>query len=109
MLGDLSLREYFHALKVHTDVRIAEFRERYEVARFQAVLIINFSPRLKKHIDDPRKLVPFAWEEGIVVKKQSMEEMKLAIQSVVGPNVVRKTGKKHPDAPPTYLARKNKK
>ena len=79
----MSFAEYRSAFRVWNDLKIAQSREAYEIARLQALLIINMtSTRLKKGIDKPEDLVLFSWEEKSVSKKQSPENMKKAMDKI---------------------------
>ena len=69
-LEDMSLREYFCALRIRMDHRKHQSRELYNIARLQATLIINFSGNVKSPITDPSKLISFEWEKKVKQEKQ---------------------------------------
>lgn len=82
-IGVLSLGEYKAAFTTWNENKQAESRERFESSRLQAVWIINAtSTILKKQLDKPQDLYLFPWEEKPVLKKQSPEEMKKAMQKI---------------------------
>ena len=79
----MSFAEYRSAFSVWQDLKRAQSREAYEIARLQSLLIINMtSTRIKKGFDKPQDLVLFAWEEEAVSKKQSPQDMKKAIEKI---------------------------
>ena len=79
----LSPAEFYYAVKAKSEDKKADIIEAYEVARFQAMLVINYtSTILKKPIEKPQDLTLFTWEEHPNMKKQSQEEMKRAVQKI---------------------------
>ena len=107
-LEDMSLREYFYALRIRMDHRKHQSRELYNIARLQATLIINFSGNVKTQITDPTTLVKFHWEKDQVLKIQSPDEMKIAVMSIAALHGA-KVGTRKPDDPPTNWKPKDKK
>lgn len=94
-------------MKAVGDYRQARSREAYEIARFQAVLIVN--PTLgKRQIKKVEDYVRFAWEEKKVGEKQSVEEMKSVLFSIAAGAKRRETIKQR-EAPPVRLATKQRK
>jgi len=107
-LEDLSLREYFYALRVYMEHRRNQSRELYNIARLQAVLIINFSGNIKHPITDPMMLVRFDWETKSKEQKQTVEEMKSAIFTIASRHNAKENTRK-PGDPPTNWKPKQKK
>ena len=99
---DLDAVEFHYALKTVRRARQAQGREAYEIARLQAVLIIN--PTLKTPFKEPQDYIQFSWEKK-KEKGQSLEDMKKQVLSLgvlfAGDNPV---GHKKLDDPPTVLA-----
>jgi len=78
---DLSPVELHYALKDSNAREFALQRSIYESMRLQTMCLLNISGKaLKKEITNPQQWMPFAWEK---VKKQSVEEMKAIMLSIV--------------------------
>ena len=77
---DLDPVEFYHGLKVVSDVRRAQSRELYDVARFETVLLINHQIGRKAHqqYKTAEDLVQFDWEKK---KEQTVNEMKSILLS----------------------------
>ena len=84
----MSPREFYFALKTHSDAEadkmISASRRQYEVARFQAVILLG--PHLPKghSIKDPRKLCHFDWEKGMTTEldQMKMDQMKSILRGI---------------------------
>ena len=114
---DMAPVEFFYAIQAKSELlkseKEYEMRQRFEVARLEAVLIINnqLGRRAADFISDVRLVHKFGWEEEEKEGKdsvQSDEEMlrsakRLALQ--MGSNVVAKG----PDDPPANLAKQFRK
>lgn len=78
---DMSPKEFYHALKVTGEqkTQLLEFQRRlaYEVARFQAMILL--APHIKNQIHDPKDLVTFSWERA---QTQTVDEMKAILLRV---------------------------
>ena len=107
-LEDMSLREYFCALRIHMDHRKYQSRELYNIARMQATLIINFSGNVKSPITDPSELITFQWEKKEKERKQTTGELKSAVMIIAALHNA-KEGTRKLDDPPTILAPKYEK
>jgi len=80
-------------------------QHRYEVARYQAVSIINLtSTVLKKQITDARELTRFPWEEKVVA--QSPDQIKHAVMAIASRYGAVCRVKEDPNGPPLHLAAK---
>ena len=80
---DLSPVEFYYALKTTREFRRAASKEAYEIAREQAVWIINYtSTRLKDPFKSPTDMVKFVWENEPNKEKQSVDDMKRAITRI---------------------------
>jgi len=77
---DLSPVEFYYGLKTVSEVRRAQGRELYEVARFKAVVLINHQPGRPAHkqYKTAQDLVQFDWEKK---KEQTVNEMKSILLS----------------------------
>jgi hypothetical protein len=82
---DLSPVEFYYVLSAAREKKKAESQEAYEIARYEAFLIINStSSILKRRLRDVFELGKFPWEEDRVQlpKKQTPEEMKQAVLGI---------------------------
>lgn len=106
---DLAPIEFYFALKFRADFERRRVQELYEIARMQAVWLINVQPQIKPKLQEFTDLGRFPWEtKAISDVKQSTNEMKAAMMSIAGAHKAGH-GNRHPDDPPTILAPKYKK
>lgn len=106
---DLSPREFWHAMNAFGEVKMMESRNRFEVARYNAVAIINYtSTILKERIKDERKVFPLPWDAPIAPEEQSPEQLLEAGKHIARAFKAVEGGRK-PGDPPTVLARIHKK
>jgi len=106
---DLSPVEFFLALKFRAEYERRRVQELYEIARMQAVWLINVQPQVQPKLARYDALARFPWEkEAISDVKQDTAEMKAAMMSIAGAHKAGR-GTRHPDDPPTILAPINKK
>jgi hypothetical protein len=81
----------------------------YEVARYNAVAIINYtSTIIKERISDSRKHFPLPGDEKIISKPQTQEELGKAILNIASAFGAKQSNRK-PGDPPTVLARQHRK
>ena len=106
---DLAPVEFYHALKFRAEYERRRVQELYEIARMQAVWLINVQPQIKPKLQRYDDLAKFPWEkEAISDVKQDTLAMKAAIMSIAGAHKAG-VGTRHPDDPPTVLAPKHRK
>lgn len=81
----------------------------YEVARYEATLIINYtSTILKQRIDDQRKAFPFPWEKEQMALPQTQEELLKQGKALARAFGAVESGRP-PGSPPMHLAPKFRK
>lgn len=73
MLAPVELWHAFQAMRKQEERRI---QEGYEVARFEAILIINPTLAKEDKIESATDYLRFPWEKKQLIKVQSVEEMK---------------------------------
>ena len=82
----LSPKEFYYALKAKREEDTAkielDIKQRYEVARFQAMLVINPTLKRGNQLKDPKDLIVFSWEKDEKEGKQSIDEMKAVMMGV---------------------------
>lgn len=83
-IGELSFAEYTAAFRVWGDNERARSQEQLEIARLQSYWVIALTSTLKfqKPLKKPQDLLLFPWEEHPTQKKQSVEEMKMALKKI---------------------------
>jgi len=87
--------EFHYSMEAHSTYENAQFRTKMEVARFVATHLWNSAGKsLKKKQFNPKKLIPFDWDEPEVRKEQTMEEMKSIMFGLVDQTKNKKSKKK---------------
>jgi hypothetical protein len=76
----MSWVEFNQAIKAHQEIEEHRIRKEYEIARFEAILIINPTLDRKDKIKDSRDLIRFDWENP---RTQSVEEQKTILMGLV--------------------------
>ncbi len=104
---ELTPKEFYLAMKSLGDSRREMVRQHYEIARFEAGTIINYTSTILQHrISDFRKIAPFPWDEKDELPEAQTQEQLLK----AGMRIASAFGAKHSDRkpgdPPTVLARK---
>ena len=90
------------------EYRRSQVRHDYEVARYQAVAIINYtSTILDKRIEDVTKVFPFPWDEDYRPREQTQEEMRGHVMALALKLGAKEGGRK-PGDPPSVLAPQNR-
>ena len=81
-------REYFYAMLAKRDFIVGKRHEAYEVARLQAVLVINSTLKREQQYRRVQDLIRFVWEKEV---KQTVGQMKQAVLAIARAQGVSKT------------------
>lgn len=78
---ELTVIEFKYAMKVIQDEELAQYKTKYEVARYLARHIWNSAGVLKKLFDEPKDVGLFGWEiqkeqRELLHKHQTVDQMK---------------------------------
>lgn len=82
----LDVAELYWAYKTWREGDERQSQEQYEIARFLGILIKN--PKLLNRLTE---VIPFSWEKGRRVVKQSVKDMKKALLSIARVQGISKT------------------
>jgi len=106
---ELTPKEFYYAMEIVAERQSSQARQQFEVARYTAVAIINYtSTILKDRIKDPRRVLPLPWDEKSISKPQTQEELNKSLVAMAKAFGAVHSDRK-PGDPPTVLARKFRK